>query len=516
MSPGPLPPSMTVWQQMEASKEASVYLAQRMSILMGLDAKTGGRASVPLQTFKSGHTHISGRTNSGKSIAAVLSLILQFIRGYRLDDGTWSKKSPVIVLDLKGDKALFHATKTAAEADGRRFRFLSDQAGDGYYFFDPFQMLTNNPSLATHYAAAWVRALGLDYGLTYGGKYFTDQNIVLLTQAFEDMIRRGSRHSLTELSANLSRHAAKKTNADARHIALCLKMLTQYPQVNIDLHRTRPSEVIDFGEAIDEGEVVYFYLNVQEDGSPLRQLAAIILATLVSAAKQKLSSGRSPVPIYVVIDEFFHIAGKSFGDLLATVREWGVHFVLANQNSAQLKGHDANLPSVIHTNTVIKQFFSAVNEDEIDFLREASGIKKDFLRSTSVTGKRQSFSVAEQQSWHLNTDQIMGISDRQLLSALVVDDGMVRAPGSRVRVVQALYPLSRLQYEVNHITPLPKWPNPAEPIQEKQDMRSPTPPSDIERPTERPRKVPSRSLNAEKLEARMRKLFQELSAMNAA
>ena len=58
------------------------------------------------------HVHILGGTGTGKTALGIAPLMIQLIRR---NDG------PVMVLDLKGDNALFHTARIEAESADRTF-----------------------------------------------------------------------------------------------------------------------------------------------------------------------------------------------------------------------------------------------------------------------------------------------------------------------------------------------------------------------------------------------------------
>lgn len=448
----------TLWQHMIERKEASAYLAQRMSLLVGLDPVTKTIISLTRKVLNSGHYLISGGTGAGKSLTAMLSLCIQLIRGYRDDSGKWSKKAPIIYLDLKGDDALFHAIKHASEYDGRSFRYLSTKPRSGYYFFDPFQCLSPNEIPLIDFATSWLRALEMDYGLGYGKKYFTDQNIVLLTEALEDMYLRWETPSLGVLSSILGDLARQPGKKDAGHIKSAIDILARFPQLNDELHADRPYPTLDFTTSIAAGDVTYVTLPCNQSGSPLRQFAGIILATILQAVQGLRSRGQVIGPVYVFVDEFYHIAGSAFGDLLSTAREWDIHFILANQDIAQTKRHDSELPSIIRTNTSIKQMFSAENVDDRRYLQEASGESLEFKSSFTFSNRSESVTYSENKDWFLDYESLWSVNDSSTMSFLIVNDGISRAPGQRVRPVKSLYPMALIDYERLHVTPPPTTP----------------------------------------------------------
>jgi len=505
-----LPGGKTLWQRFVDRKASSSLLIQRASLFLGLNPLTGTACSLLLDVLLSGHTHISGTTNAGKTMTALLSLYLQLILGYRLDSGAWSKKAPIVILDLKGDEALFHATKRAAELDGRSFKFVATSPQAGYYFFDPFQCFGYEHISEIDQAADTIRSLGLDAGIIYAGKYFTDQNIVLLMEALAEMRRRGGPMTLSHLSdilANLANQPGKK---DAGHIRLCIKMLAEYPQLNEELHRTKPTPRIDFMESIAAGDVLYFFLPCIQGGSAMRQIAAIALQTVVQAVQGLRRKRVATGPVHVLIDEFHHIASTAFGDLLSTARHWDVHFVLANQDIAQLRAHDRDLPPIVRTNTNVKQFFSAQDRDDIRYLQEESGQVLKFGTSYNIGGPYGiTKNLTEKLDWALDLNAIHAMNDTHNLSFMVINDGVPHEVGKRVQPIHTLYPLSRLEYEWFKATPLPNTPSHEAGALASDDRQKPASnneSSSVDR--ERPL-----SKRAEGFQTRLAEMFAKLSAL---
>ncbi|BBO34165.1 type IV secretory system conjugative DNA transfer family protein [Lacipirellula parvula] len=454
-----LAPEQTLWQRIQSHKESSTRIDQRRSITFGIDPKTNAVISVPAQLFYNGHAVIFGSTGSGKTTGTLLPAVLQFIRGHRDITGAWAPKNPVFVFDLKGDNGFFHAVKRAAENDNRSFRHLSCEPGNGYYFLDPFEFISPKSTSALTLASDWIRSLGLDNGIVYGGQYFTAQNFVLLKQAFKDMLRVGGQLSIGTLAIQLARRAREKGNADAKHISLCLDTLAEYPQINLSAHAAMPSQRIDFADAIEKGDVVYFHLELNQTATSLREVAAIALTTLIQAAKLRRRKGLPKKSIHVVVDEFFHIAGKAFGDLLSTCRAWGIQFVLATQYLTQLKTHDRDLPDGVLTNTAIKQFYSGATPEEIEFLRDESGKARDLKYGKTTSRKGDGYSTSETDGWFLDEDAIRAVSDEKMHSVLLVNDGLTYGPGTRTRICRALYPILIIEHLRFDNEPLPNYPN---------------------------------------------------------
>ena len=139
----------------------------------------------------------------------------------------------------------------------------------------------------------------------------------------------------------------------------------------------------------------------------------------MQAAQSRHDSSRPERTTYVLIDEFYHIAGKSFGDLLSTVRGWGLRFILANQTPKQLEHHDPTLPDVIRGNTMVEQAFTLTPEDELYF-REASGETLRMLQSASLGPYGVSLSVAPSREMELTDKDMKRANDTRLRSVVLI------------------------------------------------------------------------------------------------
>lgn len=451
--------SPNLWRQLIKRKEQSTNPADRSAILAGIDLTSNAPVMIPQSILEDGHLHISGRTGSGKTAAALMSMAFQILRN-GAQSGDPGRKIPLVIIDLKGDRAFFNAIRDASREHGRTFRYLSTRAGDDYHFFDPLQIFRLGSVTPIQLASVFVRAFSLDYGLIYGGLYFTHQNMGVLLDAINEIIsQRHSVPTIGKLSRILDRISKSAYNKDARHIQLCLKFLAECEQVNSESHATQPANSIDMLRVLEDSEVVYFYLELEGEAPSLRQIAAFALYTLVQAAKERRSLGMPTRSAYVIIDEFYHIAGKSFGELLSTVRHLGLHMVLANQTTSQLENHDKALPSIVSTNTVAKLAYTLTNEEAREWSLE-SGEKKELLKGYSRDPLKHEFGlmgISARESWttNLGDEALKFVNDTRLAALLLVQDGSFHQ-GARVKQLQTLYPIPRVLYDLYQDTPLPR------------------------------------------------------------
>jgi hypothetical protein len=461
----------TVWQNLIERKAASPLLEDRNSFFLGIEPNSQLPVCIPRSVFDEGHYHVEGKTSAGKSSATFLSLIWQLLRGYeaRSDSDTglkaWSEPHPIIVLDLKGDKALFHATRELAKRYGQNFRFLSTRRGDDYHFFDPFQLLRNRFSpLAI--ATQFVRAFSLDYGLMYGGHYYTSENLGMLLEAvkllIEDIDDLQVPASISRLSSHLKNLSQISRNEDARHILRCLQFLAEYPQIDIEAHTTPPEKQIDMARVLEDCEVVYFYLELLDETPPLRQIAGLALYSILEAAKARDRAGHVQRETFVFVDEFYHIAGPSFGDFIAAIRGWQIRLVLANQQRTQLELHQTGLSDIVQINSSVKQTYSIDDRDNALDWQFASGSKLGPNISHDKNDPDRSKISWTDQFW-LNANDMHEVNDTKLRSLITFNDGQPHADGTRTIKVQGLYPISRAAYQSYRHTLFPSSSTPEPP-----------------------------------------------------
>src|SRR5262249_43244154 len=138
-------------------------------------------------------------------------------------------------------------------------------------------------------ATQFIRAFSLDYGLDYGGHYFTDQNTKILLDALklyaEDIQELRIQPTIQGLLAHLTTLSNLNQNKDARHIQNCLQFMAEYPQVNSACHAAPYERQIDMNVVLDKPDVVYFFLEMADETIPLRQIAGLALFSVLEAAK---------------------------------------------------------------------------------------------------------------------------------------------------------------------------------------------------------------------------------------
>src|SRR5262245_49612950 len=106
------------WLRFVERRERFAVPALENSFFLGCEPATGLPFYLPRQTFAQGHMHVRGMTGSGKTSAALMPFVLQVLRDRQGDGDVRGTRSPVVIIDLKGDTALFHGVWRAALAAG--------------------------------------------------------------------------------------------------------------------------------------------------------------------------------------------------------------------------------------------------------------------------------------------------------------------------------------------------------------------------------------------------------------
>lgn len=99
---------------------------------------------------------------------------------------------------------------------------------------------------------------------------------------------------------------------------------------------TCQSRTLDFGEIVNEGKVLLFYLGKGRFGD---QAAGLLASQIVSRVRQvvmKRGAAAGACPFYLYADEFQLFADERFADLLAEARKFKLSLTLAHQYVQQL------------------------------------------------------------------------------------------------------------------------------------------------------------------------------------
>lgn len=317
-----------------------------------------------------GHAHILGDSGSRKTSTGIAPLLTQLIA---------REDCSVLVIDLKGDKALFEAAREEADAAGLPFKWFTNITGAPSFVFNPFAQ-SHVPSLTTNQLTEGImQALALDYGEDYGRGFYSAMNDILLggyLKHFRMHVR--SFRELHGLVADKSSFRDIGSASDwekTRHVARVIEKLADVESMNLTAPTAEApraiEEQIDLPAMLREKQVVYFYLSSIQEQSNAQKMAKLAMFSLLTAADRRPKGDKNRV--YVFVDEFQRVVSENVSIFFEQARSKRIHFILANQTIGQLDKQGVKLTDVVESNTAFKQSFRATDEKSIKRLMETSG-----------------------------------------------------------------------------------------------------------------------------------------------
>jgi len=331
------------------------------------------------------HAHITGDTGSGKTALGITPLVAQLIG---------RPHTSVVIIDLKGDMALFEAARIGVEQANkilRRRKAQPEEHIDFRWFTNENDRCTHvfNPFLQKHLqgitkhqrAEILLQSLGLDYGEGYGTHYYSSINRDVLSkvlEAFDDDEINSFRRLYAAMTTDIDQVRRKgltltpKQREDASHLFAVIHSLTSFDALNVVNHpdSTVLNNRIDMSSLVSRPQVAYFYLPAALEASSVREIAKLALYSLLTAAVRRKQKGHQ---VYLFIDEFQQVVSHDLEIVLRQARSHDIAAILANQTLSDLKTQSANLIPTVQANTRFKQVFSATDLAQQEALVRASG-----------------------------------------------------------------------------------------------------------------------------------------------
>jgi hypothetical protein len=315
------------------------------------------------------HLHMLGGTGTGKTSLGLMTHLIQLIRR---GDGA------VIIIDGKGDDALFHTARLEAERSGRKFKHFTNKPHRSTYVFNPFNQEVLRELTIPEILGLLINFLNLHHGSDYGRAWFTILSRILLKHSVEETLPNGSSrarrpssgrfgtiHSfrdLNEIILYLSQDG--KEYQAAQHLAFLVESLADFEQLNLSPNRTAAhpalEHAISMPEVLREKQVVYFYLLGAMDVASVAEIGRLAVYSLLAACiVHKDQTFRAP-RAYCICDEAQTIVAQNIQHGLTQARSHGLAFILAHQTMSQLnQPGGVDLRELIMGCTSVKQIFSA-------------------------------------------------------------------------------------------------------------------------------------------------------------
>jgi hypothetical protein len=427
------------------------------------------------------HVYITGDTGSGKTALGIMPLLIQLIRGNAAAGSTpeapkLTEPPPIVIIDLKGDPALFHTVREESlkrrEAAGitddddprYAFRFFSPSPHQSSHVFNPFDSMKSEVRTDMQLCNLLLDSLSLNHGEGYGRSYYSRRSRMLLQQALTHADEQsGKPTSIAELNEKLRRFMLNQGHVDqidaefgsphdTFELLATIRTLAEYPRLASSTQDVDPKHCIFMPDVLEHRQVAYFWLPAALESISVREIAKLTLYSMLTAAiDRSVDSSKEDRQAFLVIDEFQRIAGENFKIVLEQARSFGLSAILSNQTQADLKTADVDLRPTILSNTRARMFFSVTDPHEERELSESSGQEvAEFMTLSAMGGGGGATTTSWQQSLkpRLTGNDIMSVSDHphDLILKVSRGAGYTQFAGMPI-VVRSTYPMTREEYE---------------------------------------------------------------------
>lgn len=346
------------------------------------------------------HMHIVGPTGSGKTTRALITQSTQMIA---------QNTGPLVILDMKGDPAYFHAVRSAAEAVARTFKWFTNKPDHSTYVFNPWRQKSLHSLSLSQIVGLISQSLNLRHGQDYGRAWYSMLSYIQTRRAIQKTNPANSSHrskldrlipsdypieSFAELhSLVVEVNDSDSELAKARHLAYLLECLAEFDQLNLapgaGVKQSAIDHAIHMPDVIHNSEVVYFYLESGVDLSSVAELARLAVYSLFVAANDYLQREGVRPRIYTVWDEAQVLITQNIEPFLTQARSAGMGCILSHQHLNQLNPPGGvDLRETVLGNTAVKQVFAANDPWLMEYIQKTSGLAKYFDLGYEISLRR--------------------------------------------------------------------------------------------------------------------------------
>ncbi len=357
--------------------------AERRSLIIGLHGLHGDPILLDTELLLE-HMHILGSTGSGKTALALLTSATQLIRR---NDGA------VVIIDCKGDPAIFNTARQEAAPAGRTIKWLTNRPNRATHVFNPFDERVFRRLTLQEILGLILQSLNLHHGDDYGRAWFSTAASILLKHALEQTLdRRGGKgrnarnapaaqtvQSFQDLDDVTCFITADNTEYQAaKQLNFIVNSLASFPQLNLSPRRNpnHPAlqHAIHMPDVIREKQVIYFYLVGAMDLFSVGEISRLAVYSLLSAAIQHREQFNETQRAYCICDEAQIVIAQNIANVLAQARSMGMACILAHQTMSQLNPPGGvDLRELVMNCTAIKQYFTARDPWTQAYLSDMSG-----------------------------------------------------------------------------------------------------------------------------------------------
>lgn len=163
---------------------------------------------------------------------------------------------------------------------------------------------------------------------------------------------------------------------------------------------------IDISEALYNGKIIYIQAD-QLDEASLKMLK-ILQVDIIQKVKRKTAN------CIVIADEVSFYATKTLSDSLSTIAGFGVHFILALQDLAQL--NDETIKNPILSNCQTKLFYKSSDIETLEYIEKISGLEL----VTQTTKQHSDVTIRQIQEPLLNITRLRALK-RDRVAVLIAE-----------------------------------------------------------------------------------------------
>ncbi|QDV89919.1 hypothetical protein RAS2_09940 [Phycisphaerae bacterium RAS2] len=421
-----------------------------------------------------GNVHVLGSAQSGKTSLGIIGLLIQLIRGHGVLQRNragrpvvnghgehvwnWSERVPTLIIDMKGDLALFNTVRIECEKRGQACHYFSLSKGLATSYFNPITNLNVQDRPVVEFCELVLNALSLFHGLSYGRSYYSKQSRDLLIATLKSLTRKPQ--SWEELYQTLLTEINPKKHKDVFELVSSIFVLAQFPVLG-----PAPDgvDVIHMPSVIENCEVCFFSLPARLSAISARDVAKLALFCFVTAAgdwNDRHPERRS----FIFLDEAQIICSSNMGTLFQQCSGAKTAMILSNQARSDLNVPDAPMLSeTVRVNTRMKQMFTVADPRDALDLMGMSGERLGILRSYSsgMSGGNATSSVSEQEVLHsvLTQNAINVVNNDRTGSLLHIMTGAgYTQPLGIPMHIRTPYPMTHKEYKLRMYTPWPSVP----------------------------------------------------------
>lgn len=417
-----------------------------------------------------GHVHLLGSSQSRKTSIGLSTLLIQILRGWNeraLDafgrpivDGhgnqCWarSKPMPVLIIDMKGDLALFNTVREECRRSGQTFKYCTLSRGLATSYFNALPNLGIRERHVAEFSELVLNALSLFHGLSYGRSYYSKQSRDLLLKTLKGAPR--CPESWEELHDLLLTEIDPKKHKDVFELVSSIFALAQYPVLG---PAPTGADVIHMPTVIADRQVVYFNLPARLSAVSARDVGKLALFAFVTAAAD-WNDRREERRSVIFLDEAQIICSSNLATLFQQCSGAKTSMVFSNQARSDLNVPDApQLGETVRVNTRFKQMFTVADPMEAaDLIRMSGdriGILRTFAHGTDGMGRATSGLTQKETLYTILTQNDINAVNNDPAGSLihVMTDAGLTQLGGIPRHIQTPYPLDAAEYRRRLFTP---------------------------------------------------------------